>query len=290
VDYCVFKCYFSVENKEALDHDLSSSIRGIWGRNLKQIFCMQRNIECQECTFNHCPYFSIFEKKYGENDEYRPYIIYHNQKNKTELEVHFILLGFLTSHYDKVLLPILQIAEKPLFFKGEKLHLKLIRILDQEDHLIVNNDFRDLNRIHISQTETKQHDEFQKVKLIFQTPLRMKYQNQLMKQFNFEAFVKSLIRRLNFINEYFSDRESDTIIFNPDFLQCQVSSNLIWREKYRKSFRQNQKMSIGGLIGNVIIEKPHPELVLILKTGELVQAGKQTAFGNGKYFLECEQV
>ncbi|HOD52936.1 MAG TPA: hypothetical protein PKJ08_00275, partial [Candidatus Cloacimonadota bacterium] len=94
----------------------------------------------------------------------------------------------------------------------------------------------------------------------------------------------------NFINEYFSDRESDTIIFNPDFLQCQVSSNLIWREKYRKSFRQNQKMSIGGLIGNVIIEKPHPELVLILKTGELVQAGKQTAFGNGKYFLECEQV
>jgi len=287
MEYCVLKCYFGVEDLAILDDDLSSAIRGIWGMNLKRSYCLQRNINCKDCTFEQCPYYAIFEKRYGTNDEYRPYIIYHNQNNKKQIEVHFILLGFLSQHYDKVLLPILQIEERPLRLRGRRHFITLDRIIDQNNKIILDRNNRDFSAIKASKMEASKAVNVEKIVLHFETPLRMKYQGRFVGEFNFEVFLNALIRRLKYIQEHFTEDEH-IYSLKPEFLQSQIKHDFKWKEKVRKSNRQGQKMSIGGLIGSLVIEKPHPELVEILQIGEYIQVGKQTSFGNGKYYIEME--
>lgn len=285
--YFVLKCYFSIQDFQEEDYDLSSSFRGLWGRNLKRIFCLQRNIECKDCTFDSCVYYSIFEKKYGDNDEYRPYIVYHNKDNESEIEIHYIFLGFLCNHSEKMLIPIMQMHQQFLYSKGEKYLLNISRIEDEKGQVVFNQKQTNFDRIAISKIEPSEQYA-SKISINFITPLRMKYQNNLMKTFNFEAFVKSLIRRTTFINTYFNDDEETVPQFDEDMLNCEIQNQFRWIEKYRKSLRQNQRMSIGGLIGSIEITNPHPKLLYLLKIGQLVQAGKQTSFGNGRYHLNVD--
>lgn len=288
MDYFVLKCYVSIQGCHCVDNDLSSSFRGLWGRNLKKTFCFHKNTDCKDCASESCLYFHIFEKKYGENDEYRPYIIYHNKENVDEIEIQFIFFGFLCNHSEKILIPIIQLHQQSLYFKDQKFLLDIKRVEDQYGQIIFNHRHISYDKIHINYI-IPEEESGKQIRITFITPLRMKFQNQLMRHFNFEAFVKSLIRRISFINTYFNEAEDDIPIYDPKMLECEIKCQLKWVEKYRRSLRQNQSMSIGGLMGYIELKNPHPKLLYLLRIGEIVQVGKQTSFGNGKYIFKNEK-
>jgi len=283
--FLVLKVFFEGNTILPEYYDLSSSIRGIWGRNLKSIYCLQRNISCSDCGFSHCIYYNVFEKQSGNNNDYRPYIIWHNTENKDETEVHFVFFGIFSEYFDRLMAPILQIQDRPLLSGNKQIDLRINRILDFKNNLIFDSKSCNFSEIKTQDIEMSPVITEQ-LTLRFISPLRMKYQNVLMREFILEAFVKSIIKRYSAINEYFNNNESEALVLNESVLDTRYESNLKWTEKYRRSFRQNEKMSIGGLTGTVKIYNPSADLIKILQYGELIQAGKQTSFGNGKYVIE----
>lgn len=279
MDFIKLIVYMNIEDLP--NHlDYSSGIRGIWGRNLKTLFCLQRSIECNQCDFINCTYLHLFEKHNNTGADYRPYIIY-QEKNSKFIQINFSFFGEIAHYYEKLMLPILQLNKKHYFFKGERKEINISHIKDFKNNLI----YKDNEIINNPEIVTfKINNDFEKDLLLkFESPFRMKYNNKLMSYFNKEAFIKNLYRRVSFMLEKYDNSENKLFEFNDNLLNCNCSADLRWYEKNRKSLRQNQKMSIGGLIGDIIFKDINPDLYTLLRYGELFHVGKQSCFGNGKY-------
>ena len=279
MDYIQLKVFLTIEDLP--NHlDYSSGIRGIWGRNLKKIFCLQRNIECNECEFTNCNYLELFEKHTNVGTDYRPYIIY-QEKNSKYIQINFTFFGEIIHQYENIILPIIQLNDKDYFFKGQKKKIFIHHIKDSHNKLIyIDNEIQDNPRI----SSILISNNYEKDILIkFESPLRMKYNSNLMRDFNKEAFVKNLYRRVSFMYKHYNNKQERLNDYNNNLLDFSYSANLRWYEKHRNSLRQKQKMSIGGLIGDIIFKDISQELYQLLQIGEVIHIGKQSSFGNGKY-------
>ncbi len=279
MDYIQLKVFLTIEDLP--NHlDYSSGIRGIWGRNLKKIFCLQRNIECNECEFTNCNYLELFEKHTNVGTDYRPYIIY-QEKNSKYIQINFTFFGEIIHQYENIILPIIQLNDKDYFFKGQKKKIFIHHIKDSHNKLIyIDNEIQDNPRI----SSIIISNNYEKDNLIkFESPLRMKYNSNLMRDFNKEAFVKNLYRRVSFMYKHYNNKQERLNDYNNNLLDFSYSANLRWYEKHRNSLRQKQKMSIGGLIGDIIFKDISQELYQLLQIGEVIHIGKQSSFGNGKY-------
>ncbi|MCK9330762.1 MAG: CRISPR system precrRNA processing endoribonuclease RAMP protein Cas6 [Candidatus Cloacimonetes bacterium] len=281
MDYIKLQVYMTIEDLP--NHlDYSSGIRGIWGRNLKKLFCLQRNIDCKDCEFTNCSYLELFEKHNNTGTDFRPYIIY-QEKHSSCIQMNFTFFGELIHQYEKLLLPIIQLNDKYYFFKGQKKTITIHSIKDSENN-IVYKDKEIINNPKISSIDLGKDYE-KDIMVKFESPLRMKYNNNLMKEFNKEAFVKNLYRRVSFMLDQYDSSQNKLMNLEESSFDFEYSANLRWYEKKRQSLRQNQKMSIGGLIGDIIFKDINQQLYYLLKLGEVLHIGKQSSFGNGKYIL-----
>lgn len=64
-----------------------------------------------------------------------------------------------------------------------------------------------------------------------------------------------------------------------------AKQSLKWQNWTRYSSRQQQKMLLGGVIGELILEGELQEFLPFLKLGEYLHIGKNTVFGLGQYRL-----
>ncbi len=278
------KACFVPDKSMPMVNDLSSAIRGLWGRGLKSIYCYQKQSDCSRCAFENCTYYVLFEKKLSDADQYHPYIIQSRVINPLLIEARFKFFGWICEHSEKLIYSLLNTNNKILNRNGQAYQLGLERIIDANDNIVFSSDSANISRPYIKDLKYKPQ-EVSKLMIEFQSPLRQKSQGKLMSEFEWIPFAKSLINRIRYINTHFN-REQLNIPerITLDDVQI-VSSHTQWSEKVRVSFRQDTKMSIGGLIGNIVIKDVSPEMVGILKLARYLHAGKQCSFGNGEIGL-----
>jgi len=63
-------------------------------------------------------------------------------------------------------------------------------------------------------------------------------------------------------------------------------STLRWRDWQRYSTRQETRMKLGGLVGQITYGGELAPFMPFLRAGELTHAGKGTSFGLGKYVFQ----
>jgi CRISPR-associated endoribonuclease Cas6 len=119
------------------------------------------------------------------------------------------------------------------------------------------------------------------IKLEFQTPLRIKKQNRFaIKEIELLDILLSIHRRyLDLQGMAYMKKEFDTSYKI-------VSKHLKYQELIRRSHKQNTKMNLGGLMGEMIISNVNKEVYDLLKIGEVIGVGKSTVFGLGKIKIE----
>ena len=124
-------------------------------------------------------------------------------------------------------------------------------------------------------------------RLVFQSPLALKYQGEIRKSFLPEALLAAIERRIYILNCYEGSSEcnKDGKISIDEHLPV-MAKERVWPEKVlRYSGTQNSKVTFSGIRGWCDLESIDGTALELLLAGELLHIGKNTSFGFGKYTL-----
>jgi len=281
--YFSMEIWFEVDLAEIPDYQFHSAFRGLFGRMLKMTFCIQKRLDCSGCPMQKCLYRKIFEEEGKGFERFHPYMVRHVKTEGRTIVIELTILGSVSEYASSILHCIMRMEELPLRIDGASHRMKVLNIKDREgrslygavDGTTMEPAIGKLKFVPMAVDE---------MTLRFVTPLRMKHEGRLMSRFIWKAFMRSIFYRLQYLNEHFHDSRPGLPALWED--EPEIICRFQWQEMFRKSMRQGQRMSLGGLIGTARILDPKPETAGLLRMGEVIHAGKQTTFGLGKYTIE----
>ncbi len=281
MEYITFYVTYTFSEKLVKNWIFSSAIRGCFGRNIRRTHCLQRNTLCSDCVFSDCLFRILFEQDSKGHENFRPYIIFHQETYEFSIIVKFTVFQPALQKIQSILHSVLLMNGCEISVAGTRNQIKSLSVTDQYGNDIYNHETGIISEPDIAVFRNEFWNSNDCV-LEFLSPLRIKYHKKLMREFHWEAFIRNLLSRYRHYSN--SCTEADMTEF-PSILppETKVSSEMRWKDTTRKSWVQNQKMKFGGLIGQVFIEDVPEELQTLLKAGEIIHVGKQTTFGLGKY-------
>ncbi|MBT1071460.1 CRISPR system precrRNA processing endoribonuclease RAMP protein Cas6 [Pelotalea chapellei] len=125
-----------------------------------------------------------------------------------------------------------------------------------------------------------------RIRLIFETPLRLFDKGHILKSFDTGLFIRSLLRRISSLAYYYGENCSE-----PDFKELsrhvdQISccDNYF---QYQPLWQATNKLS--GIVGNGVVYGALNDLMPFIILGSYLHAGKGSSFGMGKYALYTDQ-
>lgn len=134
-----------------------------------------------------------------------------------------------------------------------------------------------------AQAETKT------VVLRFLTPLRLQQNGRALPPDRLDArtLLMSLARRASLLAEFHCGAPliEDFSALAAACAGLSEEKRLAWRDWTRYSSRQRQRMTLGGVIGDWVLEGDLGPFLPLLRLGEWLHVGKETAFGLGRYTL-----
>ena len=145
----------------------------------------------------------------------------------------------------------------------------------------------DYVRHRLASAEIQKIVDADRCRLVFQSPLTLKYQGILQEHFLPEALIAAVERRIYILNCYEGNGEcwSDDIGLTKEHLPA-VLDERAWAEKVKRySGTQNSKVAFSGIRGWCDLEGLDEAVLELLLAGELLHIGKNTSFGFGKYTL-----
>ncbi|MCD6306076.1 MAG: CRISPR system precrRNA processing endoribonuclease RAMP protein Cas6 [Deltaproteobacteria bacterium] len=124
-----------------------------------------------------------------------------------------------------------------------------------------------------------------RVQVRLQTPLRLKYENEIRADLPFHVLVRAMLRRISSLMNAWAEGEPDLdykgLIERAGEVRI-ADNHLRWFDWKRYSNRQERKMFMGGMLGSVTYEGALAEYLPLLHFCEKVHIGKNTSFGLGK--------
>ena len=123
-----------------------------------------------------------------------------------------------------------------------------------------------------------------KNRLVFQTPLTLKYQGEFLEEFHMEAIWNAVRRRIYMLECYEGNAD---IIYNVEYDETMLP-DIVMQEHERITVRrysstQDRKMSLTGIKGYAALNMISEDVLPVLLAGELIHIGKNTSFGFGRY-------
>jgi hypothetical protein len=243
---------------------IGSTIRGAIGWQLKRVVCINPLMKCKECfAKDSCLFYEMYEEK---NPKYRLIFDLTNEVNfdiflfeELKEKAPYLIASIYKVLKDK------GISKESL--KANFLNIKL------NNEVVYDGSFKEVKSNFLT---FKPDDSYSKeIHLYIKTPIRIKENNKLVRSnVKLETILRSIWHRLNKIK----NREITKLPFVP---KCKIKNkNLSFIEFSRKSNRQQIKMKLGGIIGNLDLEIDKNSYNL-LKLGEIIGVGKQVTFGFG---------
>lgn len=119
-------------------------------------------------------------------------------------------------------------------------------------------------------------------KLVFKTPLTLKYRGEFLKEFRIDAILEAALRRIYMLDCYEGIDEDVTRYEIPEIPDI-VSQSVRNVQVRRFSSKQQSGMILHGIEGQMALETIDEEVLPVLLAGELVHVGKNSRFGFGRY-------
>ncbi len=282
-----------------------SMLRGAFGHALRSLACMTRTKTCDGCELiANCPYPALFAppaptahalQKFSQVPV--PYVI-----EPPEWGARVLAVGEVFS-FNQVLigsalreLPLVILAWRRALGRGigtGEGKAELQRVVhcaetgETEIHRPDTGALLDHERkVSLRSTACA---EAQRATLRFHTPLRLQQNGRALPPERLDArtLLMALARRASLLSEFHCGAPliEDFPALSTACAGLREEKRLAWRDWTRYSSRQQQKMALGGAIGDWTLEGDLALFLPLLRLGEWLHVGKETAFGLGRYTL-----
>jgi hypothetical protein len=117
------------------------------------------------------------------------------------------------------------------------------------------------------------------IKIPFITSI--KYEGKILKNFNIEAIVRALKRRIYILDSFegFDGKEAyDKLYDIPNVLSEESREDFL--ERY--STRKDKRIRLPGIYGKLIVNDVSEDVLALLLAGEIIHIGKNTSLGFGR--------
>lgn len=303
------------EEKIILPPYKGSALRGGFGSIFRKAVCVLKKEICLNCLLkDQCSYSYIFETSPPRDqgtailEKYeaipKPFVIEPPKEKKTVYEkgerINFslVLIGRAVNYLPYFVIVFEELGRSGLGKGKGKFSLKEIW---KNESLIYSEKKKTLKIIEPDSVEVPDFINFDEatngnkddskifVTLKFVTPLRIKYQRDLVVVPEFHILIRNLMRRL-WLLYYFHCETKGPVWNHREIIEASKQvrikeNNLKWFDWERYSGRQKTKMILGGLLGNITYEGKIVPFIPLLKAGEIFHVGKGTAFGLGEYVI-----
>jgi hypothetical protein len=298
------------EERAILPAYKGSLLRGGFGVMLRRICCANKGTDCYECMLrNSCAYSYVFEssppmdtrklRKY--RDIPRPFVIEPPEDIKMEylpgdeLSFSIVLIGEGLRFLPYSVFAIGELAKTGLGenrskFRMENVELK-VKGIKHTIYSISDGVFRSIDAVveyKEVESEAKKLDKGH-IRVLFRTPTRIRFNNDLAYGVEFHQLMRSLLHRLSSL-AYFHCNEELGLDFEGFITQAREVANrhkdLQWLDISRYSSRKKQELKIGGFVGRIDYEGDLSVFLPLLTLGKYLHIGTATTFGLGRYDLE----
>lgn len=301
----------SPTEKILLPEHPGSALRGGLGQGLYNIACSFKDRDCEDCSIKFkCPYSVLFNPFLTEREKEETSKRFHNKprpfvieaekrsgKYNTGDELTFIINLF---GYSQKLLP--YVIESWRYI--EDIGLGSTRGTFKLKEVWLDNDIAGKSkRIYASYEDTVKNVEIKvtgndindyinifdenRIKINYISPILMKYKGSFVNDVTFDILMRNLFRRLTSLSHFYGDERLD-IDFGSylERAEKQVTvkkDNTEWERWYRYSNRQNKRIEMQGLVGEIVFVGELAEFLRYLVWGQYIHVGKNTVFGQGEY-------
>jgi CRISPR-associated endoribonuclease Cas6 len=287
-----------------------STFRGGFGHAFKKVVCTFKGKECDDCLLKHrCVYSYIFESLPPENStkmtKYlrspHPFVIEPPPELKDQYaEGESMAFGLVLIGKANDSLPYFIYAFDELGKMGigkGKGKFTLDRVMMGEEILydgvtkVLKSPTQGKNRRFDENTGSELVENVREITMRFLTPTRLILKEKLVSEPDFQTVFRTLLRRVSMLSYFHCGKELDLdyrgLIERAGAVQI-VSRKLRWWDWERYSSRQDEKMKLGGFVGELKLAGDVAEFLPFLRLGEMVHVGKGTGFGLGMYELTLE--
>ncbi len=297
------KLHFTVSMLEntKLPRDKVSALRGGMGEMLLQANCISDQ-NCAKCAFEpECivrrTMYSRYEMrpKFVTTSDSIGYLLEceNYEENFCEgdlLQFNLILFGKSIIHFNQYIQAFRDLGKRGVGKKHSKYQIVLITDTRRRKLVAKVND-------HMSQYPILTLGEYAeyrlnqiqedgcKNKLMFQTPLTLKYNGVFLDVFHMEAIWNAVRRRIYMLECYEGIKPNIYDYDKLDENRLPVIMEQVCKDACikRYSSTQHKKMTLWGIKGYIELDAIPEDMLLLLAAGELTHIGKNTSFDFGRY-------
>ncbi len=284
-----------------------SALRGAFGTALLRSCCILRNQRCGECLLkSRCIYSYVFETRQGDkgggNGRYaaapHPFVLNLESGNEQVLEKgRDFSFGITLVGRAMEFLPYFAYAFQHMGKLGlgkgrgsfDVMRLVALDGTDRETEVVYEKGALQMPRTILGLEQAQAACRGfapNRLRLHLLTPMHLVYGGELCREPAFHVLVRHLLRRLGNLTSFHCDREAPPL--DGGWIDLAEEATLVGhnlrRHKWeRYSRRQDKRMQLGGILGELDYEGNLAPFLPLLVLGSWVNLGKHTTFGLGRF-------
>jgi hypothetical protein len=302
-----FQCRF--ESSARLPRYKGSTFRGVFGRALKETACTQAGADCAQCAARpRCLYFSVFESDRAPDESQdpnasaalHPFVIEPPDSERTEyregerFDFGLLLFGRVNrslAFFVRAIEKMGRIGIGPEL-NGNRGHFSVEEV--ESAGRIVYTQAGGFAAEELSDTRltcaigAPGGTTLPRVNVCLRTPLRTKFRNRYKAELPFHILVRACLRRMSGLLNRFGEGEPGldypALVRRAEQVAI-LAQDLRWFDWRRFSFRQDQAMLMGGMVGELDYRDVPRDFLPLLEFCQAAHIGKQTTFGLGQ--IDC---
>ncbi len=308
IRYQKFKFTIQAIDQLFLPYYKGSTFRGGFGTAFRRVVCALKRKDCKDCMLKtKCIYAYIFETSPSEDTKImnmnkyetvpHPFIIEppedtrHLYEQGDNLSFNLILIGRAVDYLPYFIYTFDELGKSGIGKGRGEYKLQAVENNSDTVYSIKDKTLRAtaIEELHIPEIFNCNSDSEGSITLRFLTPARIVHQRDLVVDLEFHILIRSLLRRLCLLYYFHCEKKEPSwdhkqIIHEAE--KATIENNaLSWWDWERYSARQDIRMKMGGVVGDITYKGNPKQFLPILRAGEILHVGKGTSFGLGRYEL-----